>query len=207
MQAVIFALISYFTWGTGILVEAIVARRIQPYSLALWAFVLSSFTLSFYAPFVINELEGLTFGLLLLIIIIGIIGLFIGTIVYYEALRISNRALVGTIASSFPAVAVVISVIFLHEKVSSQQVIAIIIIFSGLILSSLNIRELAKKKIFSDKGVLLAFITMLCWGTWIALLKIPVREIGWFWPNYITFLLFPILFLWAKVSNAVIKNI
>jgi hypothetical protein len=68
MQAIIFALISYFTWGTGILVEAIVARRIQPYSLALWSFMLSSVVLSLYAPFVINDLAGLTFGLLILIV-------------------------------------------------------------------------------------------------------------------------------------------
>ncbi len=206
MQAIIFALISYLTWGTGILVEAIVARRMRPYSLALWAFLLSSLVLSFYAPFVMNDLAGLTFGLLMFIIVIGIVGLFIGTIVYYEALRVGNRALVGTIASSFPAVAVVVSVIFLHERVSQQQIIAILIIFAGLILSGLNIRELRRKNIFSDKGILLAFIAMLSWGTWIALLKIPVSEIGWFWPNYITFLLFPILFLYIRLKKIPIQR-
>lgn len=207
MEAISFALIAYLTWGSGIFFEAIVARRLQPYSLALWSFFLSSVVLSFYAPFAINELSGLTPGLLILIIVIGIIGLFFGTIVYYEALRISNRALVGTIASSFPAIAVLFSVLFLGEKVSIQQMIAIVIIFTGLVLSSVNIKELRNKNIFSDKGVLLAIVTMFFWGMWIALLKIPVSKIGWFWPNYFTFLLFPILFLYIKFRRIKIERL
>lgn len=206
MQAIIFALISYFTWGTGILVEAIVARKLNSFSLALWAFILSSVVLSFYAPFVINDLKGLTLELLVFIIVIGIIGLFFGTIIYYEALKKGNRALVGTIASSFPAVAVLISVIFLKERVSINQIIAIVIIFIGLILSSIDLREVRNKNIFTDKSVLMAFITMLSWGMWIALLKIPVSKIGWFWPNYFTFLLFPLLFFYIKLKKIPIQR-
>lgn len=206
MQAIIFALISYLTWGSGVFFEAIVARRLPSYSLALWSFILSSLALSFYAPFAISDLSGLTPGLLILIIVIGIIGLFFGTIVYYEALKISSRALVGTIASSFPAIAVLVSVLFLGERVSMQQILAIVIIFAGLILSGINIRELRNKNIFSDKGVILAFITMLSWGIWIALIKIPVSKIGWFWPNYFTFLLFPLLFLYIKIRKIKIEK-
>lgn len=206
MQAIIFALVSYFTWGTGILVGAIVARRMQSYSLALWAPLLSSMALSFYAPFALNDLTGLSLGLLIFIIVIGIIGFFGGNITYYEALNKGNRAVVGTIASSFPAVSIIISVIFLNERVSIQQIIAIVVIFIGLILSSLDIKELRNKNIFTDKSILLALITMLCWGTWIALLKIPVSKIGWFWPNYFTVLLFPLLFFYIRLRKIPIQK-
>lgn len=196
-----FAFISFFTWGIGVFFEAIVARRIESYSLALWGFVLSVFVLTFYTPFVLGDLHGLTVNLLLFIIVIGIVGLFLGTVVYYEALKMSSRALVGTIATSFPAVTVLISVAFLNEKLSGQQIIAIIIIFVGLVLVSLNVKEIRNKNIFSDKGVMLAFVPMIAWGTWIALIKIPVEKIGWFWPNYISFLLFPLLLLYIKVRK------
>lgn len=196
-----FAFVSFFTWGIGVFFEAVVARRLESYSLALWGFVFSALVLSFYAPFVTADLAGLTVNLLFFIFFIGIIGLFLGTIVYYEALKMSSRALVGTIASSFPAVTVLISVIFLGEKLSFQQTLAIIVIFVGLTLSSVNIKELRSKNIFSDKGVLLAFVPMVAWGTWIALIKIPVEKIGWFWPNYISFLLFPLLLLYIKVRK------
>lgn len=196
-----FAFISFFTWGIGVFFEAIVARRIESYSLALWGFVLSAVVLTFYTPFVLGDLHGLTVNLLLFIIVIGIVGLFLGTIVYYEALKMSSRALVGTIATSFPAVTVLVSVAFLNEKLSNQQIIAIIIIFVGLALASLNLKEIRSKNIFSDKGVMLAFVPMVAWGTWIALIKIPVEKIGWFWPNYISFLLFPLLLLYIKVRK------
>lgn len=206
MEAISFALISYLFWGTGVFFEAVVARRLPSYSLALWSFIISSAVLSLYAPFAINDLSGLTPGLLVLIIVIGLVGLFTGTIVYYEALRMSSRALVGTIASSFPAVTVLVSVIFLGEKVTNYQALAIAIIFIGLVLSSIDLKELKNKNIFSDKGVLLAFVPMIAWGSWIALIKIPVEKIGWFWPNYFTFLLFPILFLFIKLRGIKIEK-
>lgn len=206
MLAIIFALISYLTWGTGILVEAIVARKINSFSLALWALILSVIVSSFYAPFVVNDLKQLTVGLLIFIIAIGLIGLYFGTIVYYEALKKGNRALVGTIASSFPAVAVLISVVFLNEKISINQIIAILIIFIGIILSSIELKELHKKNLLKDKSILMALITMFSWGMWIALLKIPVTKIGWFWPNYITFLLFPLIFFYIKLKKITIER-
>ncbi|OGH34638.1 MAG: hypothetical protein A2958_01575 [Candidatus Levybacteria bacterium RIFCSPLOWO2_01_FULL_38_13] len=200
-MAIAFAFISFFTWGIGVFFEAVVARRLESYSFALWGFVLSAFILTFYTPFALSDLSGVTIELLLFIFIIGIIGLFFGTIVYYEALKLSSRALVGTIATSFPAVTVIISVIFLNERLTGSQLLSIIVIFIGLILASINFKELRNKKTFSDKGVMLAFVPMIAWGTWIALIKIPVQQIGWFWPNYLTFLLFPLLFLFIKVRK------
>lgn len=117
----------------------------------------------------------------------------------------SSRALVGTIATSFPAVTVLISVAFLNEKLGVQQIIAIIIIFVGLALASLNLKEIRSKNIFSDKGVMLAFVPMIAWGTWTALIKIPVQQIGWFWPNYFTFLLFPLVFFYIKLRKRKIE--
>lgn len=41
---------------------------------------------------------------------------------------------------------------------------------------------------------------------WVALLKIPVAKIGWFWPNYITFLLFPLIFFYIKLKKIPIQR-
>src|SRR4030042_503459 len=157
---IIFCLISYFTWGNGVFLEAIVARRLKTYSLVFWGFALSSIVLTFFAPFAPGNLGNLTFGLLIFIIGIGIAGLLLGTIIYYEALKIGNRAVVGTIASSFPAVVVLVSVLFLHEPVSVKQLVAILIIFGGGTLSSLNLRELRSKGIFLNRATFLALVTM-----------------------------------------------
>lgn len=200
MEAIIFALVSYFTWGTGIFFEAIIARKLRWYSLTFWSFILSVLVLSLYAPFALKDLTGLTFNILILILILAFVGIFLGTIFYYEALRIGNRALVGTIASSFPLVSVILSVIFLGDRVNIQQTVAIIIIFLGLFLSMLNFNKLQTKSIF-NKAALLALLTMFSWGIYFAFIKIPVSKIGWFWPNYITFLIFPLILLYIKFKK------
>lgn len=200
MQEIIFALISYFTWGSGIFVEAIVARRLRWYSLTFWAYLFSILLLSLYAPFVIKDLAGLTFNILVLILILAFIGIFLGTIFYYEALRIGNRVLVGTIASSFPAVTVIISLIFLGDRVVLEQGVAIIIIFIGLFLAMFDLRTLSIRSLMS-KGSLLASVTMISWGIYFAFIKIPVEKIGWFWPNYITFLIFPLILLYMRFKK------
>ncbi len=200
MPAVFFALISYFAWGFGVFMEAIVARKIKPYSLIFWSYVISLIIMSFYAPFALSDLKHLTVGTFILIIVLSFQALFLGAIFYYEALRIGNRALVGTIASSFPLVSVILSVIFLGERVNSQQLAAIIVIFLGLFLSITNFKTINPKNIFS-KASLLAFFTMLSWGIYIAFIKIPVKEVGWFWPIYLYYFIFPIPFIFLKLKK------
>ena len=205
MPAIIFALISYLGWGTGVFVEAIVARKLRWFSLTLWSFLFSVLALSFYAPFAIKDLANLTFSLVILILTLALIGIFLGTVFYYEALRIGNRVLVGTIASAFPAVAVILSILFLDERISLQQAIAIIVIFTGLILSMIDIHGIRNQALF-NKATLFAIITMFSWGIYIAFIKIPVEKIGWFWPNYITFLIFPVIYLYAKIKGLRIEK-
>src|SRR3989344_1097206 len=184
MEAIFFALVSYSAWGTGVFIEAIVARKLHPYSLIFWSYLFSFILMSFYAPFVVGDLKNLTVGILVLIIVLSFIALFLGIIFYYEALRIGNRALVGTIASSFPLVSVILSVIFLGDRVNSFQTVSITIIFLGLFLSIINFKAIKPKDIF-NKASLLALLTMLSWGIYLAFIKIPINEIGWFWPLYL----------------------
>lgn len=201
MEAIFFALISYFAWGSGVLVEAIVARRMSSYSLAFWSFTFSFIVTSFYVPFAIGSLAGLTWGIFLLNFTLALVGILFGTLLYYEALRIENRALVGTIASSFPIVAVILSIIFLGEKVSSIQIIATLLVFIGLFLASFDINQIRSKRFVFSKGILFAIIAMLMWGLYFAFIKIPVSKIGWFFPNYIAFSTFPLLLLYLKIRG------
>ena len=200
MEAIFFAIISYFGWGIGVLLEAVAARKLRPYSLIFWSYVFTVVLLGLYAPFRLGDLKNLTVELLGLILILSFIAFFMGIIFYYEALRIGNRALVGTIASSFPIVAVILSIIFLGERVNTQQAVAIVIIVTGLILSSLNFNALKSESIF-NKASLLALLTMLAWGIYFAFIKIPVSKVGWFWPTYIYFFTFPLVFLFLKVKK------
>lgn len=201
MQAILFALLSYFTWGTGVLVEAIVARKLKPYSLLFWSLLLSFIITTPYAIFQKEYLLHYTLQLLALNLVIGMSGLFLGTLAYFEAIRKENPVLVGTIASSFPLVTVISSVIFLGEKLSQKQSLAIILIFIGLILSMIELDVILKRKLLLKRGLLLAFAPMIMWGLYFTFVKILVEKVGWFWPNYISFLGFIPAFFYIKIRK------
>lgn len=200
MEAIIYALVAFFGWGTGDVFGGLVARKINGYSSTFWLYVFSLIISSFYAPFAVNELHSLTFntGLLLLVLVpIGIIPL----ITFYEGIRVGSASLVGTIGASFAAFSVVLSIIFLGDRVNYNQTLSIIIIFSGLLLSSLDLKMLNLKQIFTDKGVPYGLISMILWGVYFTFVRIPVREIGWFWPAYFSWCAFPLIYFIIRIKR------
>jgi len=77
--------------------------------------------------------------------------LLVGFIAFNEALRIENAPLVGTIAASFASVVFILSIIFLGETISSQQFVSILIIFLGLILSTVSFKDFKNKNVFLSR--------------------------------------------------------
>lgn len=138
---------------------------------------------------------------LILIILMLTFVFYFGDIMFCEALIVGNPSIVGTVAASFSAVVAVFSIIFLKETISLSQCIGIAIIFTGVILSSLDFNQLKQGKIFKDKGVFFAVIVMFCWGIYFTFVKIPVKQIGWFWPNYIVFACVPLFYLYIKLKK------
>lgn len=206
MQAILPAIISYFGWGVGDIFGTIVTRKIGAYSTTFWAFVFRFMLVSLYVPFAVDLLKNINLQIIIINILLGFI--FIGAALSFnEALRIGNASLVGTISASFVGVVVILSIIFLGEKLTISQLISILVIFSGLILSSLSFGELKKRKIIGNRANLLALLTMLGWGIYFTFIKIPVEHIGWFWPNYITLSLFPFLYLFGKAKKFTLKNV
>lgn len=158
-MAIIFALIAFVGWGVGDIFGGTVSRKIGGHSSAFWSYVFCLIFASFYIPFAGNPLKHLTLqsGLILLILIpIGMVPL----ITLYEGIKVGNASLVGTIGASFAALAVVFSIIFLGDKINLNQAISIVIIFTGLILSSLDLKAFNLKQLTTDKGVPFALISM-----------------------------------------------
>ena len=187
-------------WAIGDFLGISISRKIGGYSTSFWVFLFGLIIFSFYLPFEAHNFNSLTIPLIFLNIILGI--LFIaGNIAFNEGLRTSNASLVGTIAASFTAITVVLSILFLGENITLGQTAVIVLIFIGIILSTLNFGELRRGDFIKDKGVRLALFSMLAWGIYFAFIKILVRQIGWFLPHYISFLLFPLIFLYMKLRN------
>lgn len=194
-----FAFISFFSWAVGDIFGVVAVRKLGSFSTTAWGLLLRFVIFSLYLPFAVSNLKELTFDLFVVIVLITIVGL-VGFIAFNEGMKVGNPALIGTIAAGFPFVTVILSTLFLRETLSFQQIIAIGLIFIGIMLSSFD-WQLLKKSRTLQKGVNFALITLLCWGIWFAFLKIPVQKIGWFLPNYAVYISFPFVFLFMKMKK------
>ena len=200
MPAIFFAFLSFFAWGIGDFLVAVTTRRIEAYSASFWSLLFSSLVLGAYIPFAFTDLSNLTLPLFLLNIFLGLL-LVAGIIAYREGLSVSNAAIVGTIGNAFTMVAAILSIVVFQERISIQQFIAIVLIFIGLFLTTVAAKELTGGKIRLEKGILLGFFAMIVWGIYFTFIKIPIREIGWFWPNYFSLLTFPLIYVAMKVQK------
>lgn len=204
---VLFALVAFFGWGIGDIFGTIAARKIGGYSTTFWYLFIAFATETFYAIFVIDQLKNFTPQLFALTFLLGIVGA-AGLITFYEGLRIGYVSLVGTISGSFAALTVILSLIFLGESITVFQGISILIIFAGVILSSLDFQQLLQKKeILASKGTFLALCTLILWGIYWAFIKIPVRQAGWFWPGYIAIAPMVLIPLFMKIKKIKIEKI
>lgn len=132
-----------------------------------------------YALYTIDDLIKLTPQLLLMTLFLATL-LVGGILSYREALRVGNPALVGTIGAAFTAITTILAVIFFQEYLTALQFSMVFLIFLGIFLSILDIKEVLKRKVKFDRGIVLALISMLTWGIYFTFVKIPVREVGGF---------------------------
>ncbi|MFA5025981.1 MAG: EamA family transporter [Candidatus Shapirobacteria bacterium] len=200
MIAILFALIAFVGWGTADIFGGFVARKIGGYSSAVLSYVLSIILATLYIPFALQELNNITLSTIIWLLILTPIGV-IPLITLYEGIKVGNASLNGTIAGSFGGLVVILSVIFLGEKISSVQIVSILIILAGLILSSLDFKTLKAKQFLTDKGIPYAIISLITWGIYFTFVKIPIRDIGWFWPAYLSWWGFPIVLIFMKMKS------
>lgn len=203
-MAIFFALLTLIGWGVGDVFVTIASRRIGNIPTVFWGQVFSIILTSFYIPF-----AGLPSNLLMFLFAL-VLGLSLswGTLFYFRALEVGNAQLAGTIGGSFVLPVVLLSVIFFGERLSLWQILGIVLILAGLILASFELKQLRNKKIneiFSDKGAKYAFLAMIVWGVYYAVIRISVESIGWFWAFYPANLFFILLLIFGKIKRNSLK--
>lgn len=199
MLAILFATITYVTYGIGDVFGTIATRRINAYSTTLWSLLIGLFIATLALPFVSFDIWQYTLPILLLNIFIGIIFV-IGEVTFTEGLRIGNASLVGTIGASHTSLAVILSLIFLNEPVTPAELLIIAVVIFGILLSTMDIREIRKGNLLT-RGSGLALVAMVCWGVSIVLVKFPIRQVGWFLPVYVTLLTTPTLYIYMRIRK------
>ena len=185
MLAILFAFISFIGWGVGDIFTTISSRKLGSFSTSFYGYFFGLLISLFYIPFALSTWKNFTLPMVLLTILLSIVQLF-AFFAYNEGLKIGNSSLVGTIGGAFTSIVVILSLLFLGEKLSSLQIVSVIIIFIGLLFSSINFSDLKNKKLLLNKGTMFALFAMVGWSIYFTFIKLPVQQVGFFWPSFIT---------------------
>jgi len=199
---VIFGIIAMLAWGVSDFLAARSVKKESVFSVFFWSQIAS--TLLLIVLFKKFNFSGISTKALIFIIITSIIDI-VAYLAYYKAFSVGKASIISPIVSCWAAVTVILSVILFGEKLSLVQVIGIFLAIFGSVFISFKIHEIRGRKI-EAKGLGLAFIAMLAWGSQIVFIRALVGELGWFMPTVlIKLVLIPIAFIYAKSSKHELK--
>lgn len=201
MEAIVFALLSFIGWGSGDIFTTMVTRKIGMVRVLFWNYLTAFIVALLFLPFIHIPVDNIT--LPIAVITAGLVVLaVVGTGFFYASLKHGPPVLVGPIAFAYAPISVLLSVLFLHERLTFPQVIAILIVLGGLLLATFSFHDLQNTKIFKSRGVQFAFLTMLCWGIYYAFLKVSIVALGWFLPLLAIYIVaVPVLFIALQIKK------
>ena len=93
----------------------------------------------------------------------------------YRAFALGPIAVVSPVVASYAALTVVLIVVFLGERLTSGQAVAIGVTFVGVAVASTDIRELRRTLGRPSEGVRIGFFATLGFAVWSAIFAVGVR--------------------------------
>lgn len=178
-MGILFGLFALFGWGISDFLAALTSRKVGNVPTAFWLTagglpLMLGYFLFVHATFVIP------FSAISILLLAGIIQS-LGGIAFYKALTIGKVSLASPIGSSWAAWTTILSIIFLHERLTFLQSVAVVIVILGTFFVSTDLQQLKKslRKGFADKGVFLALVASIFWGvSWVFYVPI-LHTYGW----------------------------
>ncbi|MBT4209629.1 MAG: DMT family transporter [Candidatus Komeilibacteria bacterium] len=174
---ILFGFIAMLGFGLGNAIAKVPIQKIGSEKTIFYRNVIISILLFLILIFFGQDAVFSTKYILLAFLIAGI-G-YIPLLFFYKALNLGKVGVVSPVANSSAIFTVLFSIIFFYETISIDQGLAIAIIILGIILISLNPKDLKNSQILKiSSGVPYALITSVLWGLVFFLWKIPVNVLG-----------------------------
>ncbi len=182
-------------WGVAIFFEAIANRKTKNFIVLFWMELFGLILGLFYFFYKFSSFNfNLIYHYLPQIAIIALLQIF-GYLSFYKGLAKAQVSLVSSIATCWGLVTATLGIIFLKETLKINQILAILFIVVGIILTSININDLiTNKKIKLLTGVKEGLMAMAGWGISLFMLASLTKTMGWFLPA-ISFRFFLLVFL------------
>jgi len=194
-MGILSGLLSMFGWGTSDFLAAKSSRRIGYLLTYFWTQLVAFLIALIYFWIKLPTLNINNIPQYLIFLLPAGFLFLVGTLAFYKGLTEGQVSLVSPIGASWAMITVVLSVVFFKEVLQTNQIIAIILIISGIILVSVNLKELLKiKRLTLLGGIKEGLIAMLAWGISLFLMVPVSKALGWFLPVF-ALKLFGLLFL------------
>ena len=175
-------LIAMLGWGIGEFLMKEPSKRIGEIEIFFYMqFIGAIITIPIFINYIKNNTIILNFLDIFLIIIIGAVDV-VAFLSFLKGINTGELSIVSPISSVYSIITVILSVIFLNEILKINQIIAILLALSGVVLTSTDLKNI--HKIHSVKGVNNAIISMILWGIYLFLTGILVTRIQWI-PTFI----------------------
>lgn len=183
VESLLLGLMAGVIFGFADLIAVVVARKIPLVRLLLWihvgAFIIGVPYLVLAADLgtVSPQLWAL-FGVMSLVFL-GMQSMF------YKGLQVGPVVLVSPIVSAHLIIVILLSTIFLGERLESVQMLGISIAMFGLLLATMTLQSDPSGGSNVRKGATYALITMVGAGIFIFTVGALSKEVGWFLPIFL----------------------
>ena len=164
------------SWGIADFFVVKAVRKTEVLKTFIWSQIVGVilFLIIFSLFFKLPVISLSVFWILLITGILGVVPL----MAYYKGLQIGSVSIISPIAHSYAVIAVILSLIFLNETLTTRQTIGVILTILGVILTSFKYHDLFKLKLKNfATGIKYAVIAMFGWGAFVIFFDTLVSEL------------------------------
>ncbi|MFH1770844.1 MAG: DMT family transporter [archaeon] len=172
LQGVLFGFLALILWGGADILTRILINKISKRKMLFFAQLFSGLSILIIA-LILGEIKSLLVFAVVYLIILSLVNL-VGTLTMYKAIQNKGLALSTPIVNAYAFITVILGIIFYGESVTFLQVFAIAMIIGGILVLSMK----KGVKIHFDSSFIFAFFSMLMWGFFFFMIKVPTLIFG-----------------------------
>lgn len=169
LTASFYALLSISFWGVSFVSAKAVLAKLDPYSLLVLRFGLGALFLLVILLLNRSRLR-ISIGYIPHLVVLGILGVFVHQVLQATALLTINASSAGWLISFSPIFTVILSVLFLHEKMNVKKALGMVVAIAGVFLVTTT-RSGHSFEFSLNIGFILMILSTLNWAIYSILLK------------------------------------
>jgi drug/metabolite transporter (DMT)-like permease len=182
-MGILFGLGAAVAWGCADYVAASAGRRIGSVRVVLGFHVVATVILAFLVV-ASGSLADVTPADVPFFALIGAVG-WGSYVCFYRALAIGPISILSPIVSGYAAVTVILAVVFLGERLSVAETVAVLVSFTGVAFASSGLRWVFRIERVAAHGLLFALAAMVLLGGFVLGVSAKTDELGWLAPVFL----------------------